>query len=81
MFLDRIKSGQRYLVAKRDQNRRHIMSHNFDFINKAICYQRNALRAFEANNSTELFVSNWLPTFFLQKLVLQLKGKKINFQD
>ena len=59
MVLGHTKSGQAYLVAKRDQNQRHIMPQNSDFINKAICCQRDVLQAFEAENSTELFVSNW----------------------
>ena len=58
MFLGRIKSGQAYLVAKRNQNQRKIMSRNFDFNNKPICCKRDILLAFEVKNSTELFVSN-----------------------
>ena len=53
-----IKSEQVYLVAKKDQNQRHIMPQNFDFINKPICCKRDVSQAFEAKDSTELFVSN-----------------------
>ena len=56
--LGRIKSGKAYLMAKQDQNQRHIMPQNFDFINKPICCKIDVLQAFEAKNSTELFVSN-----------------------
>ena len=50
MFLCHIKTEQAYLVAKRDQNRRHIMPQNFDFINKPTCCKkkRDVLQAFEA---------------------------------
>ena len=58
--LGRIKSGQAYLVAKRNQNQRKIMSRNFDFNNKPICCKIDVLLAFEVNNSTELFVLIWL---------------------
>ena len=59
MFLSRIKLGQAYLVAKRNQNQRKIMSRNFDFNNKPMYCKRDVLLAFEVKNSTELFVSNW----------------------
>ena len=58
MFLGRIKSGQAYLVAKKNQNQRKIMFLNFDFINKPKCCKRDVLQVFEAKISTELFVSN-----------------------
>ena len=48
MFFCHIKSEQTHLVAKRDQNQRHIIPQNFDFINKAICCQRDVLQANEA---------------------------------
>ena len=50
MFLVCIKSGQAYLVAKRNQNQRKIMFQNFDFINKPICCTMDVLQAFEAKN-------------------------------
>ena len=58
MYLGCIKSGQTYLVAKRNQNERKTMFQNFDFINKPICCKRDILQASEAKLSTELFVSN-----------------------
>ena len=57
-FSGHIKSGQAYLVAKRNQNQRKTMFQNFDFINKPICCKINILQVFEAKISTELFVSN-----------------------
>ena len=58
MFLGFIKSGKADLVVLGNQNARKIMSCNFDFINKPICFKRDVLWAFEANISTELFLSN-----------------------
>ena len=58
MFLGGIKSGQAYLVAKRNQNQRKIISRNFDFNDKPICCKRDVLQVFEIKISTELFVSN-----------------------
>ena len=48
MFLGRIKSAKAYFTAKWNQNQRHIMSQNLDFINKPICCKRDVLQAFEA---------------------------------
>ena len=59
-ILGHIKSGQAYLVAKRNQNQRKTMFQNFDFLNKPICSKINILQVFEAKISTELFISNCL---------------------